>query len=189
MNAVYIGIFWALYYVLHSVLAAGAVKRFFRRALPHMYPHYRAWYSVIAAANFILLAWLHIRLPSEMLFEPVWGVRLAAWMCGMAGVAVLFLSVRQYGASFFFIEDRNKDTLITSGLNSYVRHPLYFGVLLLTAFLVLLAPSEKNATFAVITAVYIVLGSLHEEHRLIARFGDAYRDYRKRVKMLIPYVF
>lgn len=189
MNAVYIGIFWALYYVLHSVLAAGAVKRFFRRALPHMYPHYRAWYSVIAAANFILLAWLHIRLPSEMLFEPVWGVRVAAWVCGIAGAAVLLASVRQYGATFFFIEDRNTDALITSGLNAHVRHPLYFGVLLLTFFLFLHTPSGKNAAFGTVTLIYLVLGTLHEEQRLEARYGEAYTRYKARVKMLIPYVF
>lgn len=154
-----------------------------------MYPHYRAWYSVIATANFFLLAWLHIRLPSDALFEPVWGLRLAALICGTAGAIVLLFAAKQYGLQFFFVEERESEELITKGLNAHVRHPLYFGVLLLTVFLFLYSPSGKNAAFGAVTLIYLVLGTLHEEQRLTAKFGDAYTAYKSRVKMLIPYVF
>lgn len=174
-------------------MAAEPAKRFFKTFFPSVYPHYRAMYSVIATVNFVLLGALHFKASSPDLFQTGPVLQTLGLVFGFSGAVVLAAAVKQYGASFFVVSEefseKDEPELITEGLNAYVRHPLYFGVLLLTAFLVLCAPSEKNVAFAVITAVYIVLGSLHEEHRLIARFGDAYRNYRKRVKMLIPYVF
>ena len=40
--------------------------------------------------------------------------------------------------------------------------------------------------FACMTLAYILIAIQFEERDLINLFGDAYRDYRKRVSMLIP---
>lgn len=37
-----------------------------------------------------------------------------------------------------------------------------------------------------LTTVYLYLGSLHWESRLVSQFGDEYREYQKRVNRLIP---
>jgi protein-S-isoprenylcysteine O-methyltransferase Ste14 len=37
----------------------------------------------------------------------------------------------------------------------------------------------------VLTA-YIVVGTLLEERKLVDEFGDAYRDYQRRVSMFVP---
>jgi protein-S-isoprenylcysteine O-methyltransferase Ste14 len=37
-----------------------------------------------------------------------------------------------------------------------------------------------------LTTVYMFLGSLHWETRLVAQFGDEYREYQKRVHRIIP---
>jgi len=182
-----------LYYALHSALAAAPVKRFFKTVFPPVYPHYRAMYSVIATVNFVLLGILHYRTSSPAMFLSGPVLQILGIAFGFAGITIIAFAAKQYGVSFLLVSDEGSESenekLITDGLNAYVRHPLYFGILLLTVFLVLCAPSEKNVAFSVITALYIVLGSIHEEQRLIGTYGDAYRAYRKRVKMLIPYVF
>ena len=37
-----------------------------------------------------------------------------------------------------------------------------------------------------LTTIYLFLGSLHWETRLVAQFGDEYREYQKRVHRIIP---
>lgn len=193
MVEVYIGILWALYYALHSALASFPVKRFFRRVFPAVYPHYRALYSVIATVNFVLLGMLHLRLPSRYFFEPSGTLKGIAIGFGIAGLVVMWLAIRKYGASFLYLNyDEEKDSaqhLVTTGLNAYVRHPLYFGIILVLIFLVLFEPSVKNTVFAGVTLVYLVIGSRLEEQRLMAIHGRAYTQYRRRVKMLVPYLF
>ena len=41
--------------------------------------------------------------------------------------------------------------------------------------------------FAVATTAYILIAIQLEEHDLVAVLGDQYRDYRRRVPMLIPW--
>ena len=64
------------------------------------------------------------------------------------------------------------------------RHPLnFFGVPLLW-----LNPkmTAKLATFAAAASVYFYVGSIHEESRLLARYGEAYRRY---VRSGVPFFF
>jgi hypothetical protein len=56
----------------------------------------------------------------------------------------------------------------------------------LVVFLYWLSPvmTVKWATVGLVTAVYMVLGSLHEDRRLLAAYGERYRCYRARVPHL-----
>lgn len=69
----------------------------------------------------------------------------------------------------------------------WVRHPLYL-------FVLLLIWSCPNLTvdrllFNIMFTVWMIVASLLEERDLIADFGDAYRDYQRKVPMLIPRSF
>jgi protein-S-isoprenylcysteine O-methyltransferase Ste14 len=37
-----------------------------------------------------------------------------------------------------------------------------------------------------VLTVYIVVGTLLEERKLVHEFGDAYRNYQRRVSMFVP---
>jgi protein-S-isoprenylcysteine O-methyltransferase Ste14 len=37
-----------------------------------------------------------------------------------------------------------------------------------------------------VLSVYIIIGCILEERKLLAEFGDAYRQYQRQVPMLVP---
>jgi protein-S-isoprenylcysteine O-methyltransferase Ste14 len=47
--------------------------------------------------------------------------------------------------------------------------------------------TANRAVLLVLVALYVVLGSMHEEYRLRASYGAAYERYRGAVPFLIPY--
>src|SRR3546814_3776572 len=65
-----------------------------------------------------------------------------------------------------------------------MRHPLYSAL-----FLMLwgLARSPLGLATATWASVYLIVGSRIEEQRLIARYGDAYRTYRRATPAFLPW--
>ncbi len=192
MNGIYLGLLWTIYYFLHSALATHSIKDFFKQNVPAIYPHYRFLYTAFAIVNFILLLLLHLITPSELLYNSPHYILIPAAVLFGAGVWVTVISVKGYGLDFFYkdkqAEPENR-RLNTTGMNAIVRHPLYFGLILMLAGVFLVAPSWKNLIFIIVTFVYSIIGALIEERKLIDMYGDKYLIYKKRVKMLIPYLF
>ncbi|MGO9564213.1 MAG: methyltransferase family protein, partial [Candidatus Korobacteraceae bacterium] len=79
-----------------------------------------------------------------------------------------------------------RQVLITTGIRSRVRHPIYLGHLcevlgwcLGTGLIALYA----LAAFAIVTGTLMIA---LEDRELEARFGDPYRAYRRKVPAVIP---
>ena len=67
---------------------------------------------------------------------------------------------------------------------NYVRHPLYFGVLL--AFWAAPTMTFSRLFFAIVFTIYTLKAIQWEENDLIKVFGEKYRSYKERVPMLLP---
>ena len=74
--------------------------------------------------------------------------------------------------------------ITVAGPYRWVRHPLYlFTIVIFWCYPDL---STDRLLFNLLWTVWIVVGSYLEEIDLIVEFGDAYREYQKKVPMLIP---
>jgi protein-S-isoprenylcysteine O-methyltransferase Ste14 len=80
-------------------------------------------------------------------------------------------------------------TLVTSGAYRYIRHPMYSSFLFGAWGIFLKHFSLTGAILAILTTSLAILTAMKEESENISYFGDAYRDYMKRTKMFIPFLF
>ncbi|KPK87696.1 MAG: hypothetical protein AMS27_01660 [Bacteroides sp. SM23_62_1] len=90
------------------------------------------------------------------------------------------------GLKMVFGEIREKPEVITKGVFSIVRHPVYLGSILTYLGMIVLTLSLFSVIIWIIAIVFYYYISRHEEKLLIAKFGKEYEDYMKKVPMLFP---
>jgi protein-S-isoprenylcysteine O-methyltransferase Ste14 len=180
------------YGMLHSATATLWAKRRARQALgPGADRLYRLFYNLIAGLTLLPVLAVPALDPGQTLYRIPWPWSLLSLAGQGAAMVLLILGVLQTDVGHFIglrqlvqPQDDRPPNLIVSGLYRWVRHPLYTAGLLF----LWLTPWMTTSVLALhlgLTA-YIVIGSLFEERRLIAEFGQAYRDYQQRVPRLLP---
>ena len=90
------------------------------------------------------------------------------------------------GLRIVFGEIRETPHVITKGVFSTVRHPIYLSAILLYLGQILLTLSLASLALWIIIVIFYWFISRHEEKLLIERFGEEYVQYMKKVPMLFP---
>jgi protein-S-isoprenylcysteine O-methyltransferase Ste14 len=185
----------ALYLVgfagLHSLLAGTWAKRRAERALGRRAKRwYRLFFTLFAAATISPLLYLLYLFPGEILYlvpSPWRWLMIAGQVAAALIFAKTFLAMRPLQFLGIRPEDGEGEgdgELIVQGIYCRVRNPLF----LLALIFLWLSPimTENLLALYLIATVYFYLGSVHEERMLAEKFGDAYRDYQRRVPRIVP---
>ena len=171
----------------HSLSAREWAKAALARVIPERL--LRTVYVWIASLLFLLLiaAWQPI---GGTLYEAPGWLAFPHILMQLTG---LWLIVRAVGAidplELAGIRAAGKGApLQAGGAYALVRHPIYFGTLL-----ILFGASRvtgDRVLFAVLVAAYLVIAVHWEERSLELAFGDEYRRYRQRVPWrIVPFVY
>jgi protein-S-isoprenylcysteine O-methyltransferase Ste14 len=105
-----------------------------------------------------------------------------------AAMVIYWLAYTRLGKNWSpKIEISRQQELITDGIYGVIRHPIYFAMCLWCLGQPLLL-HNWIAGFGLLAAFLplIILRLPREEHMMIEHFGQAYRDYMKRVGGMLP---
>jgi protein-S-isoprenylcysteine O-methyltransferase Ste14 len=171
---------WILYFTLHSVLAMTSVKSKFPPQL------FRLFYVTVSTVGLIALLFYNDSIHSLKFFVAEGPVRIASLVLTVFGVMIIQTSFRQYSFMGFIGLGEEKKELRTEGVLKYIRHPIQAGLILITAGFFLFIPNLPTLISCACILIYIPIGIFFEEKKLIAIYGDQYRDYIKKVPAIIP---
>lgn len=197
----------ALWALLHSLLASLPAKRAAERVVGTRTRNglYRVFYNAQAWISFGWLVLSIARVPDRELLRlkglPAKLVLLgrlgAAGLTAWSGVILGPLRFNGVPQLLAYLEGkqpspedeaqgpiREHGRLKVAGPFRVIRHPANAGPFLFALF----SPrtTVKGLTLTVLLGLYGVLGSLHEEHRLRARYGEDYEKYRHEVPFMLP---
>lgn len=177
---------------VHSLLATVATKSRIRQWFgPGSDRWYRLAYNLVGLLTFMPILGLVGLYPGETLYviPTPWSFLTLAGQ--LLAIAALGIGLLQTGIwSFLGFEQLLVDKespgsqMVTRGLYRYVRHPLY------TAGLVFIWLTPVMTVNLLVLnlglTIYLVVGAVYEERKLVREFGEQYLRYQEQVPMLIP---
>jgi protein-S-isoprenylcysteine O-methyltransferase Ste14 len=79
--------------------------------------------------------------------------------------------------------------LVTDGIYRYIRHPLYSSLLWLAWGIFFKAPGWLGALLAGAATLCLVATARADEAECLRYFGEPYREYMKRSRRFVPFLF
>jgi len=147
----------------------------------------------------VLLTWLAIALDFTLSFQfpqaAIRWQRTSVFFIGiavmLAGTAFRFYAMSVLGRSFtYYVAVHAEQTVVEVGPYRYIRHPSYTG-----ALMIFLGMGLALGNWAGLLALLACIGIAYayrisvEESALVAALGEPYRQYMRRTRRLVPFLF
>jgi len=129
--------------------------------------------------------------------EALSGQQLVSWFLLIVSVVLVVWGVillRRFGRSRPTSGDspvyewENTESLVTTGVYRYIRHPMYSALLFLAWGALLKSVTVSAVVLAVVATLALVATAKAEEGENVTRFGQEYRDYMKQTRRFLPFV-
>jgi protein-S-isoprenylcysteine O-methyltransferase Ste14 len=187
---------WTGYVSLHSFLISIRFTNLMARLLKNYYAFYRLFYVLISLILLIPLINYTSQLDDKIFItyeSPVSVIRHIL----IAGSLIMFFWAFFFNydsLSFFGIRQilnfgKEKKTsqqegIKRNGLLGIMRHPMYLALII---YLWCQTFRVIDIVINTLLTIYVIIGTILEEKKLVLEFGDEYRKYQQEVPMLIPF--
>ncbi len=182
-----------LFAVQHSGMARPGFKRWWTRLVPP--PVERSTYVLASSLVLILLFWQWRPLPAVVWLVDgparvaLFALAACGWLLVLVGTFLInhfeLFGLRQAWFHMRGLPPDRDVPFVERAFYRIVRHPLMLGFLV--AFWAAPTMTLGHLLFALATSGYILVAvRFLEERDLVAHYGETYRDYQRRVPMILP---
>ena len=176
----------------HSIMARPKFKRVWTKIVPQTIE--RSVFVLFASLALILVFWQW-----RPMTGVIWSVdnhfgRAALWLIFAIGWLTVLLSTfminhfELFGLRQVYLNSRGMSdsemNFQTRALYRFVRHPIMLGFII--AFWATPHMTTGHLLFAAVTTAYILVAVQFEERDLVDHHGETYREYQRKVSMLLP---
>ena len=119
------------------------------------------------------------------------GFNILGLIIAAAGILIRITAVQTLGRFYTrTLRETDDHQIVSNGIYQYIRHPGYLGNILL--FIGAGFALGNLYSFIVITVLFLVIYVYRikvEEQMLVGIFGDHYKEYSKKTKKLLPFIY
>jgi protein-S-isoprenylcysteine O-methyltransferase Ste14 len=195
MNDFYAVLAWVLWCSLHSALISISVTEYVKSKIGDSFRYYRLFYNAVSIVTLIPLVYYSHTIRQAYIFRWEGPLVIVPFLLMATSLYLFIVGGRHYswthlwgisqiraGRASSSLADNND--FVVSGIHRLIRHPWYFGGILIVWACDL---SVSTILINMVISIYFIIGSILEERKLVREFGEKYREYQQRVSMLIPW--
>ena len=166
---------------------------FSRRPLRN--PNSHGFYRFFALEGILLLILINFPYWHQDMLSPKQMISWALFTVSILFVIQGYSQLRKEGgnrSADFNPENLNFENtgrIVTEGIYRHIRHPMYSSLLILTWGALLKHITVPASIIALTTSLFLIATAKKEERENNLYFGTAYKEYMRKTKMFIPYIF
>jgi protein-S-isoprenylcysteine O-methyltransferase Ste14 len=137
---------------------------------------------------YIIVTVLHINVPliiSNYLIKIAWIKYIGIILCYI-GLTIFLLALISFGKAWRIgIDENNSNELVTGGIFKYSRNPIFLFMDLYFTGIMLIYPNIIFIITAICTVAGLHFQIVREEKFLQNKFGEEYREYKRKTRRYI----
>jgi methanethiol S-methyltransferase len=187
---------WTGYVSLHSFLISVRFTNLMTRLLKDYYAFYRLFYILISFILIVPLINYTSQLDDKVIITYESPLSVIRYVLISGSLLMFFWAffLNYDSLSFFGIRQilnfgkENKinpsEGIKRNGLLGIMRHPMYLALII---YLWCQTFRVVDIVTNTLLTIYVIIGTILEERKLVLEFGEEYIKYQKEVPMLIPF--